>query len=99
MSKQINYKTLNYVLDLKIYLIPNKSDMMKRVVGSKVFSNFDLKSVFWKIGIPLEHQFKAAFVVPNGNYEWKVMPFVLKNPPSQQLKVMEYTFKPYMDCW
>ncbi|CAN4123322.1 unnamed protein product [Withania somnifera] len=40
---------------------------------------------------------RLAFNVPFGQYEWNVMPFGLKNAPSEFRKIMNDIFNPYMD--
>ena len=42
----INYKPLNDALRWIRYHIPNKKDLLQRLVKSKVFSKFDMKSGF-----------------------------------------------------
>ena len=40
----INYKPLNDVLRWITYPIPNKKVLLQRLVKSKIFSKFDMKS-------------------------------------------------------
>ena len=47
----INYKPLNDALRWIIYPIPNKKDLLRRIVRSKVFSKFNVKSGFWQIQV------------------------------------------------
>jgi hypothetical protein len=58
-----------------------------------VFSKFDLKSGFWQIGILPADRYKTGFVVPQGQYQWRVMPFGLKNAPSEFQKRMDDIFR------
>ena len=89
----INYKPLNDVWRWIRYPIPNNKDLLQRLVNSKVFSKFDMKSRFWQIHITEKYRYKTAFVVPFGNYEWNVMPFGLKNAPSEFQNIMITTQK------
>lgn len=91
----INYKPLNKVLLWIRYPIPNKRDLLKRIYGSIIYSKFDMKSGFWQIQIAIEDRYKTAFNVPFGQYQWKVMPFGLKNAPSEFQKIMNDIFNPY----
>ncbi|XP_047259002.1 uncharacterized protein LOC124891243, partial [Capsicum annuum] len=52
---------------------------------------------YWQIQIDKAHTYKTAFNVPFGQYEWNVMPFGLKNAPSEFQKIMNDIFNPYMD--
>jgi hypothetical protein len=71
----------------------SKDALFAKIGSSNVFNKFDLKSGFWKIGITPKDRFKTTFVVPHGQYQWQVMPFGLKNAPSEFQKRMEDIFK------
>ena len=91
----INYKPLNKVLEWVRYPIPNKKDLVNRLDRAMVFSKFDMKSGFWQIQIRESDKYKTAFTTPFGHYEWNVMPFGLKNAPSEFQNIMNEIFKPF----
>ena len=86
----INYKPLNDALRWIRYPIPNKKDLLQRLVNSRIFSKFDMKSGFWQIQVAKKDRYKTAFVVPFAHYEWNVMPFSLKNAPSEFQNMMNF---------
>ena len=90
----INYKPLNKVLEWIRYPIPNKRDLMNRLNQATIFSKFDMKSGFWQIQIHEKDRYKTAFTTPFGHYEWCVMPFGLKNAPSEFQNIMNEIFNP-----
>lgn len=47
----INYKALNKVLKWIRYPLSNKRDLLNHIYKAKIFSNFDLKYVYWQIQI------------------------------------------------
>jgi hypothetical protein len=93
----LNYKPLNKVLEDDTYPIPNKSILVTRIAGAKIFSKFDLKSRFWQVAVHEKGKFKIVFSVPAGHYEWNVMPFGIKNAPAKFQRVMDDNLKPYFD--
>ena len=60
-----------------------------------VFIKFDMKSGFWQIQIRESDRYKIAFTTPFGHYEWNVMPFGLKNAPSEFQNIMNEIFNPF----
>jgi hypothetical protein len=91
----INYKPLNKVLQWIRYPIPDKRDLIGRLSAATVFSKFDMKSGFYQIQVYEPDRYKTAFTTPFGHYEWNVMPFGLKNAPSEFQNVMNDIFNPY----
>jgi len=92
----INYQDLNHFLVDDKFPLPNKSTLFQHLSNAKVFSKFDLKEGFWQLGIHPKESYKIAFCIPNHHYQWIVMPFGLKNAPSQFQKVMVMLFQPLL---
>lgn len=78
----INYRALNETLLPIRFPLPSKELFFSKIGKWNIFSKFDLKSGFWQIGIVPKDRYKTTFVVPNGQYQWRVMPFELKNASS-----------------
>ena len=86
---------LNKALQWIRYLIPNKRNLLNRLYAAKIFSKFDMKSGFWQIQIAEQDSYKTTFTVPFSHYEWNVMPYGLKNAPSEFQNIMNDIFTPY----
>lgn len=56
-----------------------------------------MKSGFRQIQIQECDTNKTAFVTPFGHYDWNVMPFGLKNAPSQFQNIMNEIFNPFSE--
>lgn len=89
----VNYKLLNAVIQKIRYFLLDKFSLLQRIAGCTIFSKFDLKSGFYQIGIEAKDRFKTAFVMPHGQYQWKVLPFGINNAPFEFRKRMEDIFR------
>ena len=77
----VNYKPLNAILQKVRYPLPDKASLLQRIAGCTIFNKFDLNSIFYQIGIEAKDHYKTTFVVPHGQYQWKVFPFGINNAP------------------
>ena len=93
-----NYKRLNDNTEDDGYNIPNKDSLINLIQKKKVFSKFDLKSGYNQL--QLDENFKSwtTFTCSEGQYEWNVLSFGLKNAPSIFQRFMDSIFLKYDFC-
>ncbi|GLJ09686.1 hypothetical protein SUGI_0114130 [Cryptomeria japonica] len=91
----VNYKPLNKILESNQHPLPSKDFIWSLIQGANLFSKFDLTKSFWQIKIMPEDRYKTAFSVPQGLYEWTVLPFGIKTAPSIFQGHMDRIFRPH----
>ena len=62
--------------------IPRIADCIDQIGDAKFVSTFDMLKGYWQVPLPQRARKISAFVAPSGLYQYKVMPFGMKNAPA-----------------
>ena len=74
--------------------MPRIDQLVDATVGHHRMSFLDAFQEYHQIPLALDDQEKTTFVIPIGNYHYKVMPFGLKNAGSTYQQMMTKMFEP-----
>lgn len=93
----IDYRRLNEVTESDAYPMPNLNDMIRNMRGAKIFSILDLKSGYWQVSLNPDSRRYSAFRTRRGLYQFRVLPFGLKNSPMTFVRLMNEVLRGYLD--
>ena len=99
----VDYRDLNALTIADAYPLPRIDDLLHRLGRATYFTKLDLQSGYHQIWIREEDRHKTAFrigepVEGHCHFEWRVMPFGLKNAPPTFQRYMTLVMNECTDC-
>ena len=85
----VDFRSLNKKTVKDAYPLPNVQELFFATFSSQLFSQLDLASGYWTVPIREEDQEKTAFSVPNGKWEFVIMPYGLVNAQATLQRIMD----------
>ena len=85
----IDYRHLNLVTKPDVFPLPRMDDLLDQLGRSKFFSTLDLASGYWQVKMHPDSCEKTALITHQGLYEFRVMPFGLRNAPAVFQRLMQ----------
>ena len=92
----VDYWKLNAVTIPDEFPIPRQSEILSSLSGAQVLSSLDALSGFTQLELDKEDVEKTAFWTHRGLFQFKRMPFGLRNGPSIFQRVMQGILAPYL---
>ena len=77
-----DYRKVNSITKTDTFPIPRIDDCIDNIGHAKYVTKFDLLKEFWQIPMTDNAKEISAFVIPDGLFQYKVMPFGMKNSPA-----------------
>ena len=83
-----DFRKINGVSKTDSHPIPRVDDCIDRIGHAKYVSKFDLLKEYWQVPLTQRAQELLAFVTPDGLFQYRVMPFGMKNAPATFQQMM-----------
>lgn len=85
----VDYRRLNAVTVSDNFMLAKRDDIFHALAGKQWFSTLDCLSGFQQINVAKESQAMTAFQTHEGQYQFKRLPFGLKNGPAEFQRLMQ----------
>ena len=92
----VDYRKLNAATIPDEFPIPRQSEILSSLSGAQVLSSLDALSGFTQLELHEDDVEKTAFHTHRGLFQFKRMPFGLRNGPSIFQRVMQGILAPYL---
>ena len=91
----VDYRGINEVTEPIHFPLPRFESVTDTIsaANAKIFSTLDLMSGYFQIPVHPDARHKTAFVTASGQYQFKVMPFGLRNAPHAFQMVMSQALR------
>ena len=96
-----DFRKVNVVTKTDSYPIPRIDDCIDKIGHAKYVTKFDLLKGYWQVPLTERAKEVSAFVTPHGLYQYKVMPFGMKNSPATFQRLMNQVISDldYCECY
>ena len=92
----IDFTDLNKAYPNDQFPMPKIDQLVDATIGHPQMSFLDAFQRYHQIPLALDDQEKTIFVLPIGNFNYKVMPFGLKNASATYQRMMTKMFEPQL---
>jgi len=93
----VDFQGLNKITKKDRYPLPLISDLLDSPSRAKIYSKIDLRHAYHLVRIAPGDEWKTAFRMRYGSYEWLVMPFGLTNAPAAFQRFVNTIFADMLD--
>ena len=93
-----DYRKVNILTKSDTFPIPRVDDCIDKIGNATFVTKFDLLKGFWQVPLTERAKEISAFVTPNGLYQYKVMPFGMKNSPATFQRMINSVTSGLSDC-
>ena len=89
----IDYRRVNAVTEPDCHPLPRIDDIIDEVGRAAFVSTLDLTQGYYQVPLSERARPISAFITPDGLWQWRVMPFGLRNAPATFQRLMAHLIR------
>lgn len=89
----MDYRRLNQITSQDVYPLPNIEHLVQRVAKARFITTMDLTKGYYQLPLRAEDQYKTAFVMTIGKWQFTRMPFGIMNAPAWFQRQMDHILR------
>ena len=93
----VDYRQLNNITIKNRYTLPLIQELQDRLRGAQWFTKLDVRDAYHMVRMKKGEEWKTAFRMRYGHYEYTVMPFGLTNAPATFQALINDTLREHLD--
>jgi hypothetical protein len=93
----VDYCSLNKITIKNWYTLPLISRLLNQLGQAKVYTKIDLRGAYNLVRIKGGDEWKTAFWIRYGHFEYNIMSFGLTNAPAIFQHLMNYIFQEFLN--
>lgn len=90
----VDYRKLNTRIQKDLQPMPIIEEILEKLSNAKIFTTLDLKNGFFHVSVHEDSRKYTSFVTPDGQYQFRRVPFGLTNSPGVFQRFINITLKP-----
>lgn len=94
----VDYRKVNALTKADSFPIPRIEDCIDRIGTAKFVTKFDLLKGYWQVPLSVRAKEVSAFCTPDGLYQFKVLPFGVKNVPVSFQRLINQLIEGLQNC-
>ena len=89
----VDFRQINSLLEGDSYPLPNINALLEQSAGKQVYSSLDCTNAYFTLQINQDSRKYTAFISPFGLYQFRKLPFGLKQAPSIYSRFVAYAMQ------
>ncbi|KAG2228352.1 hypothetical protein INT45_011144 [Circinella minor] len=94
----LDFRKLNSITRRDVYPLPNITELLDQLHGSKYFTTLDLHFGYWQIPMHPDDACKTAFTANGALYQFTCLPYGCTNGPASFQRCMRYILQGQKNC-